>query len=112
VLRLVKYIGYGWSAVRSKEALRDQVAAALTSAHYAGWDTLVLEQHHYLDEFWAMADVEVEGDDVIQQAVRFGLFQLLQSGARTEQRAIGAKGLTGTGYNGHTFWDIEGFVLP
>lgn len=112
VLRLVKYIGYGWSAVRSKEALRDQVAAALTSAHYAGWDTLVLEQHHYLDEFWAMADVEVEGDDVIQQAVRFGLFQLLQAGARTEQRAIGAKGLTGTGYNGHTFWDIEGFVLP
>ena len=27
-------------------------------------------------------------------------------------RAIGAKGLTGTGYNGHTFWDIEGFVIP
>ena len=111
-LRLVKYIGYGWSATRSPHALRDQVAAALTSARYAGWDTLVNEQRTYLDDFWSSADVEIEGDDILQQAVRFGLFQILQAGARTEQRAIGAKGLTGTGYNGHTFWDIEGFVLP
>jgi len=111
-LRLVKYIGYGWSATRSQEALRDQVAAALTSARYAGWDTLVREQREYLEEFWSTADVEVEGDPVIQQAVRFALWHLLQASARAERRAIGAKGLTGTGYNGHTFWDIEGFVLP
>ena len=111
-LRIVKYIGYGWSGTRSEHALRDQVAAALTSARYAGWDRLVHDQRNYLDDFWAAADVEVEGDPVIQQAVRYSLFQVLQAGARTEQRAIGAKGLTGTGYNGHTFWDIEGFVLP
>lgn len=111
-LRLVKYIGYGWSATRSPHALRDQVAAALTSARYAGWDTLVLQQREYLDNFWATADVEVDGDPILQQAVRFGLFQVLSAGARAERRAIGAKGLTGTGYSGHTFWDIEGFVLP
>ncbi|MEE6281794.1 glycoside hydrolase family 65 protein [Georgenia sp. MJ170] len=111
-LRIVKYIGYGWSGTRSEHSLRDQVAAALTSARYAGWDRLLLDQSAYLDDFWAGADVEVEGDPVIQQAVRFALFQVLQAGARTERRAIGAKGLTGTGYNGHTFWDIEGFVLP
>src|SRR5204863_9537766 len=35
----------------------------------------------------------------------------LQSGARAEQRAIPAKGLTGPGYDGHTFWDAERFVL-
>ncbi|MEE6271832.1 glycoside hydrolase family 65 protein [Georgenia wangjunii] len=111
-LRIVKYVGYGWSANRSAHALRDQVAAALTSARYAGWDSLLLGQREYLDRFWERADVEVEGDPAIQQAVRFGLFHVLQAGARAEQRAIGAKGLTGTGYNGHTFWDIEGFVLP
>ena len=111
-LRIIKYIGYGWSGTRSEHALRDQVAAALTSARYAGWDRLLLDQRKYLDDFWAAADVEIDGDPVIQQAVRYGLFQVLQAGARTEQRAIGAKGLTGTGYNGHTFWDIEGFVLP
>ncbi len=48
----------------------------------------------------------------IQQAVRFGLFHILQAGARAEQRPIPAKGLTGTGYDGHTFWDTEAFVLP
>lgn len=111
-LRVVKYVAYGWSAARSEPALRDQVAAALTSARYAGWDTLRLAQRAYLDEFWAGADVEVDGDPVLQQAMRFALFHVLQAGARTERRAIGAKALTGTGYNGHTFWDIEGFVLP
>ncbi len=111
-LRIVKYVGYGWSAERGVPALRDQVAAALTSAKYAGWDLLVREQRRYLDDFWSSADVEVDGDPILQQAVRYGLFQVLQAGARAERRAIGAKGLTGTGYNGHTFWDIEGFVLP
>ncbi len=111
-LRVVKHLAYGWSGTRSAHALRDQVAAALTSARYAGWDTLVREQREYLDDFWEAADVEVDGDPILQQAVRFGLFQILQAGARTEGRAIGAKGLTGTGYDGHTFWDIEGFVLP
>ena len=32
---------------------------------------------------------------------------MLQAGARAEQRAIAAKGLTGPGYDGHTFWDTE-----
>ena len=110
-LRLVKSLGYGWSATRSSPALLDQVGAALTSARYAGWDILVMEQRAFLDRFWEAADVEIDGDPVIQQAVRFSLFQMLQAGARTEGRAIGAKGLTGVGYGGHTFWDVEGFVM-
>ena len=111
-LRLVKFVAYGWSSVRSLPALRDQVAAALAGAHTTGWDGLVADQRAYLDEFWDSADVEVEGDAEVQQAVRFGLFHVLQSGARAEQRAIAAKGLTGPGYDGHTFWDTEMFVLP
>jgi alpha,alpha-trehalose phosphorylase len=66
----------------------------------------------FLDKFWDRADVEVEGDTEIQQAVRFGLFHVLQAAARAENRAIPAKGLTGPGYGGHTFWDTETFVLP
>ncbi len=49
------------------------------------------------------------GDPDRQQAVRFGLFHVLQASARAERRAIGGKGgLTGTGYDGHAFWDTEG----
>ncbi len=92
--------------------MRDQVAAALAEAHHAGWDSLCREQKDYLDQFWEGADVEVDGDAELQQAVRFSMFHTLQAAARAEQRAIAAKGLTGPGYDGHTFWDTEAFVLP
>ena len=111
-LRIVKYLGYGWSSQRSRPALIDQVAGALAAAELVGWDGLLQEQRTFLDAFWEGADVQVDGDVEIQQAVRFGLFHILQAGARAEQRPIPAKGLTGTGYDGHTFWDTEMYVLP
>jgi len=111
-LRLVKFVAYGWSAVRSGPAVADQVAAALAAAVQTGWEGLVAEQGSYLDDFWGRADVEVDGDERVQQAVRFALFHVLQAGARAEGRAIAAKGLTGPGYDGHAFWDTETFVLP
>jgi alpha,alpha-trehalose phosphorylase len=111
-LRIVKYLAYGWSSMRSRPALRDQAAAAIHSARYSGWQGLLDAQRAYLDDFWDSADVEVDGDPESQQAVRFGLFHLLQASARAERRAIAAKGLTGTGYDGHAFWDTEGYVLP
>jgi alpha,alpha-trehalose phosphorylase len=111
-LRAVKFLAYGWSADRSLPAVQDQVVAALAGARHTGWDGLLSEQSEYLDDFWDGADVELEGDAEIQQAVRFSLFHALQAGARGEQRAISAKGLTGPGYDGHTFWDTETFVLP
>ncbi|QDY06247.1 glycoside hydrolase family 65 protein [Micromonospora sp. HM134] len=111
-LRVVKYLAYGWSSRRSLPALRDQVGAALAAARLAGWDGLHREQRGYLDGFWDAADVRVEGDPEVQQAVRFGLFHVLQAGARAERRPISAKGLTGPGYDGHAFWDTEMFVLP
>ena len=111
-LRIVKYIAYGWSSQRSRPALKAQVAGALAVARRIGWDGLAEEQRQYLQDFWAGADVDVDGDPEIQQAVRFGLFHILQAGARTQNRPIAAKGLTGPGYDGHTFWDTETFVLP
>jgi len=111
-LRVTKFLAYGWSSRRSLSAVRDQVVAALAEARHTGWDGLAAGQREYLDDFWERADVELEGDAELQQAVRFGLFHTLQAGARAEQRAIAAKGLTGPGYDGHTFWDTERFVLP
>ena len=61
-LRIVKYLAYGWSSLRSRPALHDQVAAALTGARYTGWQGLLDSQRAYLDDFWDSADVEVEGD--------------------------------------------------
>ncbi len=111
-LKLVKFLAYGWSSRRSGPALRDQVEAALATAKLAGWDRLVREQRELLDQHWDEADVEIEGDDEMQQAVRVGMFHVLQAGLRGERQAIPAKGLTGPGYDGHTFWDTETYVLP
>jgi alpha,alpha-trehalose phosphorylase len=111
-LTLTKFLAYGWSSQRSMVSIRDQADAALASARRTGFDGLVDDQREYLDDFWERADIEIDGDDELQQAVRFGLFHTLQSAARAEKRAIAAKGLTGDGYDGHVFWDTESYVLP
>jgi alpha,alpha-trehalose phosphorylase len=111
-LTLTKLLAYGWSSQRSMTSVRDQVDAALASAMRTGYDGIVDEHRAYLDDFWDRSTVEIEGDDELQLAVRFALFHTLQAAARAEKRAIPAKGLTGTGYDGHVFWDTEGYVLP
>jgi alpha,alpha-trehalose phosphorylase len=111
-LSVIKFVAYGWSGERSLHGVRDQVWAALTAARQAGWDGLLADQRAFLDSFWDCADLELDGDAEVQQAVRFGLFHVLQAGARGENRPIPAKGLTGPGYDGHAFWDTETFVLP
>lgn len=111
-LEFTKYVTYGWSAQRSSPALQAQVDGALAQAIDTDWHTFAARQRDYLDQYWAVADVEIVGDAELQQAVRFGLYHVLQAGARAENRAIPAKGLTGPGYDGHAFWDTETFVLP
>jgi alpha,alpha-trehalose phosphorylase len=111
-LSVTKFVAYGWSGTRSLTGVRDQVWAALTAARQSGWDGLLAQQRRYLGDFWDGADVELDGDAEVQQAVRFALFHVLQAGARGENRPIPAKGLTGPGYDGHAFWDTETFVLP
>jgi alpha,alpha-trehalose phosphorylase len=107
-LRFEKVVAYRWGDedVR-KAALRERDAAVA-----AGFDALLAEQRAFLDEFWDGADVEIDGDPEVQQAVRFGLFHVLQAGALASPGPIPAKGLTGNGYDGHTLWDTETYVLP
>jgi alpha,alpha-trehalose phosphorylase len=111
-LRFVKFLAYHWSSQQSVEWLRDQVDGSLQSGVAEGFQGLQKCQEEYLGDFWSRADIEIDGHDDLQQAVRFGLFQTLQASARAEERAVGAKGLTGTGYDGHAFWDTESMVLP
>ena len=111
-LRVLKFLSYGWSGRRSLASVRAQARGTLSEARHTGWEGLLEAQREYLKDFWDNADVTVDGDEELQQAVRFGLFSLLQASARGERRAIPAKGLTGSGYDGHAFWDTETFALP
>jgi alpha,alpha-trehalose phosphorylase len=111
-LRIVKFLAYGWSSQRSLPSLRDQVHLALAAARRTGWDGLLRGQREYLADVWERADIQLEGAPALQQAVRFALFHVVQAAARAELRAIPAKGLTGGGYEGHTFWDMDAYTLP
>ena len=54
----------------------------------------------------------MHGQPAVQQAIRWNLFQVAQATARAEQSGVPAKGVTGSGYGGHYFWDTEIYVLP
>jgi trehalose/maltose hydrolase-like predicted phosphorylase len=61
---------------------------------------------------WDEADIRIDGDEDLQLAVRLALFHLMASVADGGEAAVGARGLTGTAYRGHVFWDSDVFVLP
>ncbi|MBC7292348.1 MAG: glycoside hydrolase family 65 protein, partial [Actinotalea sp.] len=83
----------------------------LDAARSAGHDALVAEHRDALAAALDWADVEVDGDPQLQQAVRFALLHVLGSAALGEGTGVRAKGLTGLGYHGHTFWDADSYVL-
>ncbi|HEX5687321.1 MAG TPA: glycosyl hydrolase family 65 protein [Ideonella sp.] len=109
---LTKFGCYLHGPQAEQEALAELALAQLATARRAGFDTLCEEQAAWLADYWQHADVEVGGDDRVQQSLRFGLFHLLQSAGRDGATNIAAKGLTGEGYEGHSFWDTEIYVLP
>jgi trehalose/maltose hydrolase-like predicted phosphorylase len=72
------------------------------SAHASDWESR-----------WHAADVEIDGDDSLQQALRFAGYHLISAANPDDNRvSIGARALTGAAYKGHVFWDTEIYMLP
>ena len=89
-----------------------EAQSRLRAARRRGFDRLLAEHRAAWAARWADADVRIEGDDELQAAVRFCLFHLMASVAEDGEAAVGARGISGTGYRGHVFWDTDVFVLP
>jgi len=70
------------------------------------------EQKAYLANYWEQSALEIEGDEELSLAVRYNLYQLVQSVSKDEYGNIAAKGLSGEGYEGHYFWDTEMYIQP
>ena len=56
--------------------------------------------------------MEIDGDDDLAAAVKYNLYQLIQSVGKDKYSNIAAKGLSGEGYEGHYFWDTEMYIQP
>jgi alpha,alpha-trehalose phosphorylase len=111
-VRITKFFSYHTSRSVPPAELVDRCTRSLDRAIRDGYGALETTQREFLADFWSRADVQVDGPRRVQQAIRWNLFQLLQSAARAETTGIPAKGLTGQAYEGHYFWDTEIYVLP
>lgn len=109
---LNKYGCYFSSRDYADHDLQKLARQELDLARDAGFAALCTEQQNYLTQFWQRADVEVDGDDALQQGIHFNQFHLLQSAGRDGKTNIAAKGVTGEGYEGHYFWDTEIYIFP
>ena len=62
---------------------------------------------------WEASDLRIEGDPAAQRTLRFAIYHLLSAANPQDDRvSIGARGLSGTAYKGHAFWDTDIFMLP
>lgn len=111
-IRIEKLVAYHTSTGVPPAELADRCQRTLTRAARTGTHALHREQQEWLDAYWRHSDIEIEGDDPAQQAIRWNLFQLAQASARTQEQGIAAKGVTADGYEGHYFWDTEVYVIP
>jgi trehalose/maltose hydrolase-like predicted phosphorylase len=89
------------SIMRVNRVLSAGTRSAL-AAHRSAWEAR-----------WQSADVQIEGDDFIQRALRFAEYHLIAAANPDDDRvSIGARALTGEAYKGHVFWDTEIYMVP
>lgn len=111
---LDKMICYATSLDTDRKELEDFVCRELCRAKETGFEALKKQQAAYICRFWDTADIGIagEGESALVQGLRFNLFHVFQSAGRNERTGMGAKGLSGEGYEGHYFWDTEMYMLP
>jgi kojibiose phosphorylase len=105
----VKFVGIATS--RDTEDPVNMAVERVASA--SDWESVFEAHRQAWSQEWERCDIQIEGDEEAQIAIRFNLFHLLLAAPRHDHRVnIGAKTLSGFGYRGHSFWDTEIFMLP
>jgi trehalose/maltose hydrolase-like predicted phosphorylase len=104
--------GGGLERIGAYRPTEGEALSTLEEAEGADFERLLSEHRQAWARRWSEADVVVEGDPELRLAIRFSLYHLIAAVADEGEAAVGARGLTGTGYRGHVFWDSDVFVLP
>lgn len=109
---VTKLVSYHTSRGVPARELVDRGRRTLDRVEAEGVQTQYDRQAAWMAGFWERSDVVIGGHDDLQQATRWCLFQLAQAAARADGLGVPAKGVSGSGYSGHYFWDTEIYVLP
>ena len=89
------------------------VGEALVRSNALGWREVLTAHEAAWKERWVASDIVIDGDEEVQQALRFAVYHLtIAANPEDECVSVGARGLTGDAYFGHVFWDTEIFLLP
>ena len=112
-LRLVKFLAYGWSsravpAGAARPGRRRRSPAPATPAWRACWTS----SGRTSTSSGTPPTSRSTATPSCSRRSGSGCSTCCRPARAAERRAIPAKGLTGPGYDGHAFWDTEGFVLP
>ncbi|MBF6625456.1 glycoside hydrolase family 65 protein [Aerococcaceae bacterium zg-BR9] len=87
----------------------------LKAAHELGYNQLLEESiSEWKEKVWDIAPIKIYSTDPLDQlGIYFAKYHLhIMTPGHDNRMNIGAKGLSGEGYKGHTFWDTEIFMLP
>ena len=109
---LTKLVSFHTADTVPPRELIDRCVRTLDRTLEEGVEEQYAIQRAWLETFWRRSDVEVPDQPEVQQAIRWNLFSILQASARAENKGIAAKGVSGSGYGGHYFWDTEIYVMP
>lgn len=99
----------------SLEELQQLAVKETRKAQEQGFNTLLeISKKAWDDLVWHKTPIKIHSTEPIDQlAIRFAQYHLAVMTPKHDERMnIGAKGLSGEGYKGHTFWDTEIFMLP
>lgn len=103
------------SIYTSKDQVESIKGAAIAEAfdgYRSGYDKLSIRHAQLWHERWLLSDVEIDGDEEAQFALRYSIYQLLAGApSHSDKLSIPARGLSGQTYKGAVFWDTEMFML-
>ncbi len=109
-IRLIKYAVF-CDSIRN-ENCRSKAELEMARALSVPLEYLYERQEEYLADYWNNCGIEIEGDEELNSAMRFNLYQLIQSVGKDRYCNVAPKGLSGDGYEGHYFWDSEMYIQP
>lgn len=105
------------SIYTSRECEKEQLMQ-ITEGHAKqnlshGFDKLLKDNQIAWRDRWNNSDIEIIGDNKVQSALRYNIFQLIQTNAMQDSTVnIGARGIMHGRYKGCYFWDTDIFMLP